>query len=94
MLTTALAVAAMTVAGVALCLVAHLGRGIKTTMLLHWATNSLGFLAAWLVLNRPEPPPASQGFREGRREWRAWLPQARNLTRSKPAVVTRNQWSG
>ncbi len=49
--TTTLAVAAMTVAGVALCLVAHLGKGIKTTMLLHWATNSLGFLAAWLVLN-------------------------------------------
>jgi hypothetical protein len=26
------------------------GKGIKTTMLLHWATNSLGFFAAWLLL--------------------------------------------
>ncbi|MGS0685874.1 CPBP family intramembrane glutamic endopeptidase [Nakamurella sp. GG22] len=50
-LTTTLAVLAMIVAGVALCLIARLGKGIKTTMLLHWATNSLGFLAAWLLLN-------------------------------------------
>jgi uncharacterized protein len=49
-LTTSLAVLAMTVAGVALCLLARLGKGIKTTMLLHWATNSLGFFAAWLLL--------------------------------------------
>ena len=50
-LTTTLAVLAMTVAGVAMCALAHLGKGIKTTMLLHWATNSLGFFAAWLLLN-------------------------------------------
>lgn len=47
---TSLAVLAMTVAGVALCVIARLGKGIKTTMLLHWATNSLGFFAAWLLL--------------------------------------------
>jgi CAAX protease family protein len=50
-LTTTLAVVAMTIAGVAMCALAHLGKGIKTTMLLHWATNSLGFFAAWLLLN-------------------------------------------
>jgi membrane protease YdiL (CAAX protease family) len=50
-LTTTLAVLSMTAAGVALCAMAHLGKGIKTTMLLHWATNSLGFFAAWLLLN-------------------------------------------
>ena len=49
-ITTSLAVAAMTVAGIALCVLARLGKGIKTTMLLHWATNSLGFFAAWLLL--------------------------------------------
>lgn len=49
-LTTTLAVLAMTVAGILLCLLARLGKGIKTTMLLHWATNSLGFFAAWLLL--------------------------------------------
>jgi len=31
-------------------MLAHLGKGIKTTMLLHWATNSLGFFAAWMLL--------------------------------------------
>ena len=50
-LTSTLAVVSMTVAGVAMCALAHLGKGIKTTMLLHWATNSLGFFAAWLLLN-------------------------------------------
>ncbi len=50
-LTTTLAVVSMTVAGVAMCALAHLGKGIKTTMLLHWATNSLGFFAAWLLLH-------------------------------------------
>ena len=50
-LTTTLAVVSMTIAGVAMCALAHLGKGIKTTMLLHWATNSLGFFAAWLLLN-------------------------------------------
>jgi len=49
-LTTTLAVLAMTVAGIAMCVLARLGKGIKTTMLLHWATNSLGFFAAWLLL--------------------------------------------
>jgi membrane protease YdiL (CAAX protease family) len=50
-LTTTLAVVSMTIAGVAMCALAHLGKGIKTTMLLHWATNSLGFFAAWLLLH-------------------------------------------
>ena len=50
LLTTPLAVLSMLVAGVALCVVARLGKGVKTTMLLHWAINSLGFFAAWLVL--------------------------------------------
>ena len=49
-LTTTLAVVSMTIAGVAMCALAHLGKGIKTTMLLHWATNSLGFFAAWMLL--------------------------------------------
>ena len=50
-LTTTLAVLSMTVAGVAMCALARVGKGIKTTMLLHWATNSLGFFAAWLLLH-------------------------------------------
>ena len=50
LLTTSLAVLSMAVAGVALCVVARLGKGVKTTMLLNWAINSLGFFAAWLVL--------------------------------------------
>jgi len=50
-LTTTLALVSMTIAGVAMCALAHLGKGIKTTMLLHWATNSLGFFAAWLLLH-------------------------------------------
>jgi membrane protease YdiL (CAAX protease family) len=49
-LTTSLAVIAMTIAGIAMCALARVGKGIKTTMLLHWATNSLGFFAAWLLL--------------------------------------------
>jgi membrane protease YdiL (CAAX protease family) len=49
-ITTTAAVLSMTVAGVLMCLIARLGKGIKTTMLLHWATNSLGFFAAWLLL--------------------------------------------
>lgn len=49
LLATVLAVAGTAVIGVAICLVARIGRGIKATMLLHWATNSVGFLTAWLV---------------------------------------------
>ncbi len=49
-ITTTAAVLSMTLAGVLMCLMARLGKGIKTTMLLHWATNSLGFFAAWLLL--------------------------------------------
>lgn len=48
---TVLAVVSMTAAGVALCGLAWVGKGIKTTMLLHWATNSLGFVAAWLIVH-------------------------------------------
>lgn len=47
--TTLLAVVGTMAAGVGMCAIARLGKGIKTTMLLHWATNSLGFLTAWLV---------------------------------------------
>ena len=50
-LTTTLAVLSMTAAGIAMCALARVGKGIKTTMLLHWATNSLGFFAAWLLLH-------------------------------------------
>jgi len=50
LVTTLLAVGAMTLAGVLMCALARLGKGIKTTMLLHWATNSLGFVTAWLVM--------------------------------------------
>lgn len=48
---TLLAVVSMTLAGIALCALARLGKGIKTTMLVHWATNSLGFVAAWLIVH-------------------------------------------
>lgn len=48
---TLLAVASMTLAGVLMCALAWIGKGIKTTMLLHWATNSLGFVAAWLLMH-------------------------------------------
>jgi uncharacterized protein len=47
--TTLLAVGSMVLAGILMCALARLGKGIKTTMLLHWATNSLGYVAAWLV---------------------------------------------
>ena len=50
-LTTTLAVISMTAAGILMCALARLGKGVKTTMLLHWATNSLGFVAAWLLVN-------------------------------------------
>lgn len=50
-LTTTLAVVSMTAAGILMCALARLGKGVKTTMLLHWATNSLGFVAAWLLVN-------------------------------------------
>jgi membrane protease YdiL (CAAX protease family) len=49
--TSLLAVLSMVVAGVLMCALARLGKGVKTTMLLHWATNSLGFVAAWLVMH-------------------------------------------
>lgn len=49
-ITTTVAVLSMIGAGVLMCLMARVGKGIKTTMLLHWATNSLGFFAAWLLL--------------------------------------------
>src|SRR6478735_9426103 len=48
--TTTAAVLSMTAAGMLMCLMARVGKGSKTTMMLHWATNSLGFLAAWLLL--------------------------------------------
>jgi len=51
-LTTTLAVVSMTIAGIAMCALAHLGKGIKTTMLLHWATNSLGW---WACAMSPGP---------------------------------------
>jgi len=49
LITTLLAVVSMTIAGISMCALARLGKGIKTTMLLHWATNSLGFVTAWIV---------------------------------------------
>ncbi len=50
-LTSSLAVLSMFACGIALCALARLGKGIKTTMLLHWATNSLGYVAAWSLLH-------------------------------------------
>lgn len=47
---TTLAVVSMVAAGV-LCAIVRLGRGIKTTMLAHRATNSLGFPAARFAIN-------------------------------------------
>lgn len=51
LVTTALAVVSMIAAGIAMCALVRLGKGIKTTILLHWATNSLGFLVAWLIIH-------------------------------------------
>ncbi len=50
-LTALLAVASTMVVGVLLCLATYVGRGLKASMLVHWATNSLGFVAAWLIAN-------------------------------------------
>ena len=46
-----LAVASTMLVGVLLCLACYVGRGLKASMLVHWATNSLGFVAAWFVLH-------------------------------------------
>lgn len=46
-----LAVASTMVVGILLSFVVHVGRGLKASMLVHWATNSLGFVAAWLIIN-------------------------------------------
>ncbi|MEO5832202.1 MAG: CPBP family intramembrane glutamic endopeptidase [Nakamurella sp.] len=46
-----LAVASTTLVGILLSLACHIGRGLKASMLVHWATNSLGFVAAWLIIN-------------------------------------------
>ena len=50
LVTSPLAVVSTCWCGVLMCL-ARVGEGIKTTMLVHWATNSLGFFAAWFVLH-------------------------------------------
>lgn len=49
--TTSLAILSTMLLGIVMCWITYLGRGLKTTMLLHWATNSLGFVAAWLAIN-------------------------------------------
>ncbi len=49
-LTTVLAVLSTLAVGVGLCGIARLGKGVKTSILFHWGTNSLAFFAAWLVL--------------------------------------------
>lgn len=46
-----LAVASTMLVGVLLSLTCHIGHGLKASMLVHWATNSLGFVAAWLIIN-------------------------------------------
>lgn len=51
-LATVLAVLSMVAAGVLMCALTRLGKGVKTTMLLHWSTNSLGFVAAWLIIQQ------------------------------------------
>ncbi len=50
-LVTLLAVASTMLVGVLLSLVCYVGRGLKASMLVHWATNSLGFVAAWLIIH-------------------------------------------
>lgn len=50
LLTVLLAVIGTGIAGVVLSWWRYVGRGLLTPMLLHVATNSLGYLAAWLVL--------------------------------------------
>lgn len=46
-----LAVASTALVGILLSLACYIGRGLKASMLVHWATNSLGFVAAWLIIN-------------------------------------------
>lgn len=50
-LVAVLAVASTMLVGILLSLVCHVGRGLKASMLVHWATNSLGFVAAWLIIH-------------------------------------------
>ncbi len=46
-----LAVASTMLVGVLLSLACYVGHGLKASMLVHWATNSLGFVAAWIIAN-------------------------------------------
>ena len=46
-----LAVASTMLVGILLSLTCYVGRGLKASMLVHWATNSLGFVAAWLMMH-------------------------------------------
>ncbi len=48
---TVLTVVAMTAAGVLISAFARLGKGLATSMLLHWSSNSLAFTAAWLLVH-------------------------------------------
>ncbi len=50
-LVAVLAVASTMLVGILLSLACYVGRGLKASMLVHWATNSLGFVAAWLIVN-------------------------------------------
>jgi membrane protease YdiL (CAAX protease family) len=51
-LASAAAVAAMFVAGLGLCWLRWLGRGLLAPIMVHVATNSLGFLLAWVVTHQ------------------------------------------
>jgi membrane protease YdiL (CAAX protease family) len=50
-LVAVLAVLSTALVGILLSLACYIGRGLKASMLVHWATNSLGFVAAWLIIN-------------------------------------------
>ena len=46
-----LAMVSTMLVGILLSLACYVGRGLKAGMLVHWATNSLGFVTAWLIIN-------------------------------------------
>ena len=48
-LVAVLPVASTMLVGIVLSFTCFVGKGLKSSMLVHWATNSLGFVAAWLV---------------------------------------------
>jgi uncharacterized protein len=46
-----LAVISTMAVGILLSLACRVGHGLKASMLVHWATNSLGYVAAWFIIH-------------------------------------------